>query len=77
MKVEAATEGVLADDNPFDSDSSDCDVTFFEWDIKRLNQLFDDPENGRAFKNAIFSLWLKSVTDYIYNLEDKIKNERM
>ena len=55
---------------------SEGEITYFEWDIKRLNQLFSDKDNGRAFKNAIFSLWLKSVTDYIYTIEGKIKVEK-
>ena len=40
-------------------------ILVFKWDFKRMNSLFEDPEHGRSFKNAIFSLWLKSVSDYI------------
>ncbi len=41
------------------------DVVFYKWDFKRLDNLFADPGHGLAFKNAIFSLWLKGVTEYI------------
>ena len=47
-----------------------------------MNSLFEDKEHGRSFKNAIFSLWLKSVSEYIlkqakeiYDL--KVKNEEI
>ena len=47
-----------------------------------MNSLFENPEHGRSFKNAIFSLWLKSVSDYILRqgkeiYEVKVKNEEI
>ena len=57
-------------------------VLVFKWDFKRMNSLFEDQEHGRSFKNAIFSLWLKSVSDYILRqakeiYEVQVKNEEI
>lgn len=57
-----------ASDEEDSLDESD-DVVFYKWDFKRLDNLFKDPAHGRAFKNAIFSLWLKGVTEYIVGLD--------
>ena len=47
-----------------------------------MNSLFEDSEHGRSFKNAIFSLWLRSVSEYILRqakeiYEVKVKNEEI
>lgn len=57
-------------------------VILFKWDFKRMTTLFEDEEHGRNFKNGIFSLWLKSVSDYILNqsmeiLEYKVKEDEI
>lgn len=57
------------DEDQEDSYEDQDDVIFYKWDFKRLDNLFDEPNHGRAFKNAIFSLWLKGVTEYIVNMD--------
>ena len=56
----------MSDDDSLDESD---DVVFYKWDFKRLDNLFNNPSHGRAFKNAIFSLWLKGVTEYIIGLD--------
>ena len=53
------------------------DVVFYKWDFKRLDNLFADPGHGLAFKNAIFSLWLKGVTEYIVQLDSTLATEKV
>lgn len=57
---------VHRDEDTFDEND---DVVFYKWDFKRLDLLFQNADHGRAFKNAIFSLWLKGVTEYIVGLD--------
>ena len=59
--------------------SSDSDefVKYYRWDFKRLDHLFSNKSHGRTFKNAVFSLWLQSVTDYISNLDSEIMDKKI
>ena len=52
------------------------EVIYFKWDFKRLDKLFSDPEHGSTFKNAIFSVWLKSITDYIVQVDNQVVQKK-
>ncbi len=55
------------------------EVTFIKWNYQTLCKLLDEtsaissPEEKQhchAFRNAIHSLWMQSVTDYIVNIDN-------
>lgn len=69
-------EGVQHQHSSSDDTEDKDDVVFYKWDFKRLDQLFDEPRHGLSFRNAIFSLWLKGVAEYIVNLDQQLYEEK-
>jgi len=59
---------VASSDSGVDSNCIIC----FKWDFKRLRSVFKNPEHGRVFENGIYSLWLKSISDYILRQSKEI-----
>lgn len=75
--LELDEEGSIVDSSS-SSDSSSMDnidptaIICFKWDFKRMKALFKNKDHGRIFENNIYSLWLKSVSEYILRQSNEI-----
>ena len=63
----------LDSESDYDPDSILC----FKWDFKRMKTLFGDKEHGRIFENGMYSLWLKSVSEYILRQSMEIYEQKV